>query len=165
MQFKKYYTSLKIPQSFREDIRTPNLLNDIKDLLKKDFGINFNFQLKRIAKYRRNNYEYVSASWDLQCSKSEEIKKFKDKINFGLSRKKDSLDYMLNRNKIVPKNILKEIVEISIRETKIKGFFKNKDIAKEIDLPPNMIRKRLNNLVNLGLFKNDNGDYTLNFKI
>ena len=72
---------------------------------------------------------------------------------------------MLTRNRIIPKNILNEILEISIKETKNKGFFKTKDIAKAINLPSNMIRKRLNTLVKKGVLKNKNGDYTINFKV
>ena len=166
MQFKKDYTPLKIPKNLRNNLRIPNLLKDIQELLIKDFNIYFNFQLKGIAKYKkRNDDEYASASWDLQCSKLEEIIKFRNKINFGLTRKKESLNWMLTRNRIIPKNILNEILEISIKETKNKGFFKTKDIAKAINLPSNMIRKRLNTLVKKGVLKNKNGDYTINFKV
>jgi len=165
MKLKKSYTSNKIPKDIKKKIPVPNLLKDIKRLLKEDFRLNFKFSFSRIAKYKRLDYTYVSAVWDLECLKKLEIANFAERINFGLKRKRDALQYSLNRNRKPPERILLHILNIAINKTKEKGFFKNKDIAKTIDMPPNLVRKRLNVLTKKGVFNNDKGVYTLNLDI
>ncbi|MEK6952642.1 MAG: hypothetical protein AABX29_06520 [Nanoarchaeota archaeon] len=165
MELKKFYTPKKIPEGIKKKIPIPNLLKDIQKLLKEDFGIQFNFKFTRIAKYKRPRYSYISAAWDLQCHDKKEIKKFEEKINFGLKRKRDVLNYVLNRNRVASDDILLLMLNNAIIEVKKKGFFKSKDIAEIIDLPSSLVRKRLNVLVRKGLFSNKNGTYTSNLHI
>ncbi|MBU0958582.1 MAG: hypothetical protein KKB31_01425 [Nanoarchaeota archaeon] len=161
----KSYSVNKIPLILKSKIIKPNLLIDIQDLLISNFGIHTNLNLKRIIRRNwKNKGDYVSAIWELQCMRKKDVQKFKEKINFFSSNKKNILEDITNEQSI-PKDILLKLLNLSIKLKKEKGFFRVKDMQDYLDLERGKIRKRLNTLVKHKILYNNGGTYFLKLDI
>ena len=145
-------------------ISIPNILIDIRKILQNDFNIITTLSFKKLKKYKRKNKEYVSATWELSIYKKEHINKFYKKIGFFSSSKQKILSEII-KEKPTPNNIKQELLNLAIKFQKEKGFFKVKDIQKELNLERGRIRKRLNTLTKDNILKNDKGNYSLKLNI
>lgn len=166
LSLNQKYNVSSLSNKIKVKIIKPNILIDIQEILKKDFGIESHLTFKGITKYKRINSDrfYVSAKWELEFRKKLDVKLFEQRINFYAPRKKALLKEML-REKKVPNFILVKLLNMVIKYHKLKGKFKVKDIQKEINLNRGNIRKRLSTLVNKGVLSNAKGTYTLNLEI
>jgi len=154
----------KIPLELRLKIIKPNLLLDIKEILEKDFGMKPLLRLKGIAKYLKGEIFYISANWQLELSKKNDIKKFNDEISFFSSNKRKILETIL-LNPIAPKDFVYKTINFAI-DYKMKGLkFKVKDLQKEININRGKIRKRLQVMVKDKILTNESGKYSFNFEV
>jgi len=154
----------KIPLELRLKIIKPNLLLDIKEILEKDFGMKPLLRLKGIAKYLKGEIFYISANWQLELSKKNDIKKFNDEISFFSSNKRKILETIL-LNPIAPKDFVYKTINFAI-DYKMRGLkFKVKDLQKEININRGKIRKRLQVMVKDKILTNESGKYSFNFEV
>lgn len=165
LEFRTPLTIGKIPKDLKHKIIQPNLLLEIKKILEDDFKIIFNLKLKKLVKFLSNyKREYVSATWELECIRKEDIKNFYEKIGFFSSNKQTILKEMVKE-----KPLLGDLTEYFINKAiyfhKKKGYFQIKDIRGDLNLESFKIRKRLATLVNKRILFNHKGEYSLRIKI
>ncbi len=162
---KEKYSVNKILSNLRSKIVKPNLLLDIQNLLKEDFGINTRLNLKRIARYKwGENKDYVSAVWELSCARKEGVKKFERDISFFSSNKRAILKEII-KEKLVPDDIFFRLLNIAIKLQREKHYFRVKDMQKYLDLERGRIRKRLTTLTRQKILYNEGGKYQLRLHI
>ncbi|MBW2974939.1 hypothetical protein KY366_04440 [Candidatus Woesearchaeota archaeon] len=150
----------KIPSRIKEMINAPEILIDLKRILENDFEIYSNIRLKRLLVRERQ----ITGAFELEIQRKEDVKKFFREINFSSPTKKKKLDFMVNRNRELPSNIMLLIINEAIRLSKGKGYFLACDIAKNLGFPQPPIRKRLTTLVRKGIFNKRKMKFFINIE-
>ncbi|MDP3698316.1 MAG: hypothetical protein Q8R47_01885 [Nanoarchaeota archaeon] len=145
---KKVIYLKDIPLEVRKEIEAPRLLIDLKDILKEDFDIDSNIRFKRLL-VRKN---HITGAFELEIYRKDDVKKFFEEINFYSPVKRKKLEFMINRSRNFPPNIMLLIINESIKLSKNKEYFLACEIAKSLNFSQPAIRKRLSTLVKKGVF-------------
>ncbi len=150
-----------IPLDVKKKINYPKLLVNIHKILKDEFNIYSYLRLKRLL-VRKN---HITAAFELEIQRKEDIKQFQSKIGFYSQIKNQRLDFMINRDREFPQNNLQLIINEAIVLSKDKGYFLAFELAKALGYPQSPIRKRLNTLVKKSVFHKEKEKYYINIKI
>jgi hypothetical protein len=161
MILKRTYYIRDLPKIFINRMKPPKILIGIKFLLKEIFNIFSTLRFKRIVKYK----DHATAFWELKIQRKDDIKRFFNEINFSSKKKRENLDFMINRNYKMPWNIYNMIINESIEVAKNQGFIKPSIIAKNLGLPYRPINKRIKTLEKRGIFSKKNKKYILNIRM
>lgn len=150
----------EIPIEIRNKIKAPKLLTDLRKILKTDFNIYCNLRLKRLLVRK----EHITAAFELEIQRKDDVRRFLKEINFSSPSKKKRLEFMVNRNREPPSDIMILIINEAIQLSKDKGYFLAHEIAKNLDFPQPPIRKRLTTLVRKGIFDKKKEKLFVNIK-
>lgn len=149
-----------IPLYVKNSVKPPQLLQDLQMILQNDFNIYSHIRFKRLL-VRKN---HITGVFEIEIQRKAEVRKFFDKINFSAPSKKKKAEFMINRQRKLPSNIMLLIINQAIKCTRGKDFFRANEIAKELGYPQPPIRKRLTTLVKMGIFHKEKEKFYTNIK-
>ncbi|MEK6868992.1 MAG: LAGLIDADG family homing endonuclease [Nanoarchaeota archaeon] len=158
---KKFIYLKGIPKEIKDKIKAPKILTDIRELLNGDFEIYSNIRLKRLLVYEQK----ITALFELEIQRKSDVKKFLEEIGFFSPSKKKKLQFMVDRSRDFPQNIMSLIINEATQLAKNRGYFLAYEVARNLGFPQSPIRKRLTTLVKKGIFEKKKEKYTLNLKM